>query len=558
VSVAALLVLGPLLHACSDPNQGVDPPIDRLFFPSGLLLDPRTPPGEPAHYLIVSNGNNDLSYNAGSLVVIDLDAFFQRWATSPDPDVPDYLPYPYCEGVEPGDRCVLDVGSPTSEDFPCRRLGLLPQVVECDERPFIVDAVRIGDFATVMAATTTEPSGVPRIFVPVRGDPSVTYVDVADGPDGTPDLRCGQPRQGSDASDGARCSDRNRLRWLRNDESMAELDREPFNVSIAEGEGYRYALVAHAAGTTLTVIDLDGIRGAPNRPAIVDTGDVFFPTGLVFRTGGFGIAQRPCGTCVEPGDPLGTNVPTVTQGCTRPMIYAAYRYQLSALNFTIDGLEAEDLPFGADTRNSCYGPPGPDRLPDGEPGEVFLGPFCAEPDDIGQPCAVICDPQVLPATSFPVAGVDPFSTSTSATLGNIAFADECGDKLYLIQTNPGALLAVDTSLDIDNETLDIAAGPPLEVCDQPTRFTIWHDAGFAFVSCYQSAYIYIVDLAAWQVVGEIISGTGPHDLVVDEAREVLYAANALEGSISVIDLGQDRPTRFTEIARIGLQEPFSR
>jgi hypothetical protein len=349
-----------------------------------------------------------------------------------------------------------------------------------------------------------------------------------------------------EAPDGLRCDDDHRMRWLRNDESLDELEREPFNIAIAEGEGYRYGLVAHAAGTILTAIDLDGLTG-DSRPAMVDTASLFIPSGLAFRTGGFGLAQRPCGTCVEPDDPPGTNVPTLTQGCTRPMIYAAYRYQLNAINFTVDGIDVEDLPLGADTRNRCEDEQG-----------IYRGQFCAEPDEIDQPCAVVCEPQVRNAVSFPIAGVDPLSTSTAATLGNIAFGDECGDYLYLVQTIPGALLRLDTSLDIDNETLDIAAGPPLEVCDQPTRFAIWQDAGYAFVSCYQSAYIYVVDLAAWTVVDTVLAGTGPHDIVVDEARQMLYAANALEGSISVVDLGVDRPTRFKEVARIGLREPFRR
>ncbi len=551
-ALAAVLLLA--VCSCTDANQGIDPPIDRLYFPGGLVLDPRTPEGEAARYLIVSNGNNDLSYNSGSIVVIDLEAFFSRWAMGADDPASPYAASAYCEGPdeEAGRdawRCVLDVGSRTSRDFPCRRLGLLPQVVECDERPFVVDAVRIGDFATVMA-TSKKPDGTPQLLVPVRGDPSITWMEVGgDWPD-APDLQCVRDRVNGRAPDGLRCDDDHRMRWLRNDDALDELEREPFNIAIAEGEGYRYALVAHAAGDILTVVDLDGLLeddgSRTGVPAIVDISRVFSPSGLALRTGGFGLAQRPCGTCVEPDDPPGTNVPTLTQGCTRPMIYGAYRYELSALNFTVDGLDPADLPENAAGRDAC------------EENGVYYGQFCASPEQIGEPCAVICEPQVRNARPFPVAGVDPLSTSLAASLGDIAFGDECGDFLYLVQTNPGALLRIDTSLDIDNETRDNAAGPPLEVCDQPTRFAIWRDAGYAFVSCYQSAYLYVVDLSAWAVVDTILAGTGPHDIVVDEARQMLYAANALEASISVVDLGVGRPTRFKEVARIGLQEPFRR
>ena len=38
---------------------------------------------------------------------------------------------------------------------------------------------------------------------------------------------------------------------------------------------------------------------------------------------------------------------------------------------------------------------------------------------------------------------------------------------------------------------------------------------------------------------------------------VLYVANTLEASVSVVDLSRTRTTRFEEIARLGLQEPFS-
>jgi DNA-binding beta-propeller fold protein YncE len=269
---------------------------------------------------------------------------------------------------------------------------------------------------------------------------------------------------------------------------------------------------------------------------------------------------------VAADDPANTNVPTLTQNCTRPMLYASYRYQLTGVNFTAEGIDPATLPPGAQTRDSCCGLPDgstpvpavPAELDPCTAPEVYVGAFCASPDQVGEACAVICEPQVRAAIRFNVAGVDPLSPTSAAALGDIAFGDRCGNDLYMIQTNPGALLHVDTSLDTDNETFDISSGPPIEVCDQPTRLEIWRDAGFAFVACFQSAYVYVVDLQEWKVVDTVIAGTGPHDLVVDEAREVLYVANTLEGSVSVIDLGQDRPTRFKEVARIGLQEPFRR
>jgi len=545
-------MLAGVLGGCSDPNTGIDAPVDNLFFPEGLMLDPRTPPGRPARYLIVSNGNNDLSFNGGSVSVIDLEAFFDAWTAesfeNEEGDVErTYTPFPYCEG--PGQRCVLDVGAPTTDAFPCRRFGLLPQIVECDEGPFVVDGVRMGDFATHIAASN-EPDGPPRLWIPVRGDPSITYVDVeGEWPDEPPDLACGQGRRNGEARDEARCDDEHRLTNLRNDSSLAELPREPFNVHVSEGDGYRYAFVAHSAGPALTVIDLDGLSGTDgDRPAIVDINNIFSPTLATILTGGFGLATRPCGACGVEGEEMieGFNEPDVTQGCSRPLVYGTMRYQLLATSFTASGIDEADLPAGATERDGCEDDQG-----------NYLGPYCASPDEVGDECAILCEPQVRSAVRFPVGGVDPSSTLAAETLGDVHFGDACGDELYVLQTNPGALLRLDTSLEA-GEPVDIPAGRPIEVCDQPSRFQVWPEEGLAFVACFQAAYVYVVDLRAEQVVDTIITGTGPHDVVLDKPRGMLYVANLLEGSVSVIDVSTDRPTRFKEVARIGLQEPFSR
>ena len=141
---------------CAGRNPGEDPPTEELFFPSGMLLDPRAAPGEPAKYLFVANGNNDLAYNSGTLVAIDLDAFFDAWSQKQD-GAHTYAVEPYCTDA----ACVLDVGSPVSAAQPCRRLALLPQVVECDEATFIAATQRIGDFATLLTHSC-ETAGAPN------------------------------------------------------------------------------------------------------------------------------------------------------------------------------------------------------------------------------------------------------------------------------------------------------------------------------------------------------------------------------------------------------------
>lgn len=550
-----------LLAGCENGNIGKRPPEDEMFFPSGLLLDPRPRANEddPAKYLFVVNSNNDLSYNAGTVAAIDLDAYFESWQLDDD-----YHVDPYC-----GDkRCVHDIGSAVSDEFPCRRLALLPQVVECDETPFIKDFVRTGDFATVLTSSCRDENVPPttacdktRLWLPVRGDPSVTYIDLVERSGSM--FECGQ---GTD-KDG-RCDPEHRLTHLLNDPELVEMDREPFNMLVSPTQPLAY--VSHSDGSALSLVDLrqpsqccypsdaptcniDSIRACVCdaipaccddtspwdaacvaeaeqcgvcKPAMIDQ-TVAFPS-LGGLPGGLGLAERPC----TPGD----EAPSITLDCTRPLVYAAFRYSRLLVSFTVQGVTPEELE------------------------DPEFEQKCAGPGEIDQPLKIACDPRIRSQRQLFPGGLDPGGASYTPVLGDIAFADETGDQLLVVQTNPGALLLLDTSVGPDGEVVDNPSRPPLEICDQPTRMKLYEEAGqrFALISCYNAALIYIVDLDAFRVVEKIVAGTGPFEVEIDRVRKLLYVTNNLEASISIIDLAQRRSTRFTEIARIGLQEPFSR
>jgi DNA-binding beta-propeller fold protein YncE len=507
---------------CGGRNPGEDPPDAELFFPSGMLLDPRAAPGEPAKYLFVANGNNDLAYNAGTLVAIDLEAFFDAWSQKQD-GAHTFAVEPYCTD----DACVLDVGSPVDDAQPCRRLALLPQVVECDETPFIAAAQRIGDFATLLTHSC-ESSGTPdrlgceapRLWIPQRGDPSILYLDIAGQPDELPEIDCGSADAASD------CDPGHRLMFQRNDDELTALPREPFNMVVSQQS--RMAYVTHSDGVGLTLIDLDGIDDgsgvASNRPAIVDIATVFLdPSGT---TGGFGLAERPCNPDQSP--------PAITLGCARPLVYAGLRYSRLLVSFTVQGVTFDEQ---AEAQDKCAGP-----------------------DELGLPGKIDCDEKVRSQRLIVPGGLDPSSTGFRPILGDVAFADASGDELLVLQTGPGALLKLDTHIGTDGEPLDTPSAPPLELCDEPSRMHLFEDEGqrLALITCYRAALIYIVDLQSFRVLDSIVLGTGPYELEIDEPRKLLYVANNLEGSVTVIDLSRKRPTRFREIARIGLQEPFTR
>jgi hypothetical protein len=649
-----------LLASCENRNIGRPPPLDELFFPSGMLLDPRVELDEngkqlPAKYLFVVNSNNDLSSNAGTVVAIDLEKFYASWSLTEtvsvgegdekhDVEVPTFVVDPYCDPAYaedrdlgdgnwvdasgkrhafavdgPWPRCVHDVGSTLDPDhrgdpddrpdYPCRRLALLPQVVECDESTFIArdQSVRTGDFGTVLVASCNDADAAAdrtcskhRLWLPVRGDPSVTWMDLETRKDEdgnpVPRLECGQ-----DHDKDHRCDEAHRLLHLLNDDDLVEMDREPFNLLVSPSKPYVY--VAHSDGTSLSLIDrrhpsqccvpsdeptcnIDSIRDCvctdqtntleklhkPLRdhdgnlvedegerpsccepgaawgvdciaraeshvcdtvldpgvctPAMIDQ-TVAFPA-LGGLPGGFGIAERPC----TPG----SDSPSITIDCERPLVYAGFRYSRLLVSFTVQGVIPEDI---ADDQYEQH---------------------CAVAGEIDQPHTIVCDPRVRSQRQVFPGGLDPGGASFTPVLGDIAFSDNSGDHLLVVQTNPGALLLLDTSVGPDGEVVDNPSRPPLEICDQPTRMKLYEEAGqhFALISCYRAALIYVVDLDAFRVLRSIVAGTGPFELEVDVPRRLLYVTNNLENSISVIDLARDRSTRFSEIARIGLQDPFSR
>jgi hypothetical protein len=570
-----------VLPGCSDtpPNIGRPPPPDAFFFPSGVAIDDdpaRAIEGRP-RWLFVASANNDLRFNAGALVPVDLEAFWNAWF---DPQL--QATRPYCEDVGDGsdvDQCVLPPATPVTAERPCRRLAFKPSVVECDERPFARDdeSVRFGNFATVVGVSheAGATGSFLRLWIPVRGDPSLTFVDVRGSGD---ELRldCGQ---GGDAIDERLCGDDHRLDRERNDEDLEPLAREPFTVFASEAPGQRdrFLVVAHADGPYLTLVDLDGVRG-DGRPAIVDQPRLFTLGDLdIEGAGGFGLAQRPCfeaGQGPQGADDPEPNVPAITEGCSRPLFYASMRYAQFVTSFTASGVRPPAVAevIAAAERSDCFadlpvrcagdvaGCDAPAGACDSEACErVYAGQYCAAPEQIGQPCAVLCEPQVRSRAVFQPGGLLGDVGVLLPRLADMAFGDDRGDELWVLQSNPGALIKVDTSLDDNGEPLDIPSSPPIEICAEPNRMVLYAEGGerFALVSCYAAAEVFVVDLRAERVVANFLVGTGPHDLVVDQARRALYVTNTLEASVSVIDLARDRATRFEEIARIGLQEPFS-
>ena len=183
---------GLLLAACYSTGEGIAPPLQKIYFPVGLAVS------DDHRRMYIASSDFDLQFNAGSLQVIDLERVREIIPVecTSDADCRNGLK---CDdgGTSASHFCVDDSGEPCGAfgDQSSGNRVLVPGRCAAVDllnpqdggSPILVDAVGIGAFATDIALTRG-PDGQQRLLVPVRGESSLHYIDIAD--DGS--LECGQ------------------------------------------------------------------------------------------------------------------------------------------------------------------------------------------------------------------------------------------------------------------------------------------------------------------------------------------------------------------------------
>lgn len=500
------------------------------------------------------------------------------------------------------DEYVQDAASPLDREHPCRHVTFRPQVIECedeymlagscrdgkcdgddeDDADFEPLSVRMGSFITSLEGWANPEGGNGVLLAAVKADPSITWIELVGDRAGYDPARrrqfqrtslefgCGQGDP--DLDDPGRCSRRtNALRYPYDNSDNFRIGPEPSNILISPSKPWAFATFATSPQVLLIDLlypypledeeaapkvppsegDLDGdgiANEADNCPTVRNSrqnnvdddgqGDACETKPLIVGQpymfvlenqqagGGWGLAERPC----VPGSdevpalsqifPLGQAQPI---DCGRPVIYGGFRSNLLVARMYADVVEPT-------AEQSC--------------------------NNEGEPGGINCDAQVFLDGFAQVGG---FNNGTAAgSLGDIAFSRD-GRRLFAVQKEPGALVYVDTSVDERGEIRDDPAGV-VELCSAPTTLTIFEDAAneYAAITCPTVNELFIVDLSGFRVVANVSTGLGPHPVVVDRVRRLLYVGNTLDRTVSVIDIATDRPTRFAEIARVGQQVPYKR
>jgi DNA-binding beta-propeller fold protein YncE len=239
------LALSVLVTACTASANEVQQPIGdpgcvdgngascaaKFFWPTGMAISP------DESVLFIANANSDLTYNSGTVFVLDLSTVEQALT-------------PWAANRTLAQGCTQDA------DF--------AETMVCAETPYLRNgaAVRVGNFATAIGVQVKNAAGDLRLVVPTRGDPSITWMDWVTTGGGDRVLSCADDVTTIAGHDNGypQCGPNHRLTHLRNDPNQANVADEPFDVFVDSTS--QFAVVTHLTSGTASLVDLP-IDGTP-------------------------------------------------------------------------------------------------------------------------------------------------------------------------------------------------------------------------------------------------------------------------------------------------------
>jgi hypothetical protein len=538
-----------LLAGCFPSGAGVDPPNDRsVYFPVGLAID-----GDARH-LYIANSDFDLQYNAGTLENWDLDALRAHLPVTCASDA-DCGDGQLCDTASPADHahnpipsgwCVANTGTPDApkagspcpysretsqaerELYPGRCASIDPQS-GAGGSPIHLSSVHIGAFATDLiyrARPAPDEAGhTGRLFLPVRGDATLHWIDVtavADDGSPSPRLDCGQVEPGADGA----CAADHR----RGNDAGAENTRgltmlpEPFGID-ADAAGDWIMITNQSSSATGLFQNLWGSGSG-------------FDNGPSYQYTVAGLSGQPMGVAAVPrslaavalGEPDLPEFLVSLRGSTQLDLLRVYpdsgsnppRPYAKAPDSTIiianaNGSDSRGMAVDALERNT------EERR-------------CAARNGVSDECASTksnCPDDGDPAYAAYVACVQGAAT---VPLG-----------VFVTNREPASLLVGQTrtviadlaSYDVPTfqNSVPLDLGPARVVTGEITNASGEREPR-AFALSFDSRRVLIYDIARGQAEGEIITGRGPQAIAIDGAHALAYVAHFIDSYIGVVDLDQ--------------------
>jgi hypothetical protein len=503
------------LGGCFATDTGPSPPPQQFYYPTGLAVSP----GGKA--LIVANSDFDLQYRAGTVQLVDL-ARLKKLLPPLKNDRIDCA----AAGLAPnkGADALLFPGpcTPISAEAPPDGNGSLIRAT-ATIGAFVSDALVVRR----PPANSTEKQTEARLLLPVRGDPSLTWLSIDDDTSGQQNFRleCGQGADGRCADDHRAGTDASaNLRDLT-------LPGEPF--AIAASDDTSAVLISHQTSGAVSLL-LNGWATAsgPQLPRCQKLPAVptlsFILTGLSTGVTGVAALPQPRVSALYPDQSPFTpgflvgyrtaaeiDIVRYYDDCaaapSRPFLSVSSRVSVTA---NAGGYDSRSIAIDSVERQSCEN-------------------SC---DAADKDCLVRC--VGVPVDVFVANRTPPSLLVGKATGGVSQYGTD--DSVTFGQQIP---LAQGASRVVLGKILDHQGKPR-------TR---------AFVLCFDARLMYVIDPEASAVEAIVTTGRGPSALVFDPdlaTSSFAYLSHFTDSYLSVLDLDMRHPaTYLTLVANVGVPSP---
>ncbi len=532
------LIFSLLACGCYDQGNGVDPPLDELYFPTGLVVSP----GATRLYAISSDF--DLQYNAGALHALDLVRIRSLVPQECDADSDCTSSSQHCDLVpttenrnKPSHWCVDSDGPYAGK--PCGAFGekgaasRLKAPGRCGHvsiahpkdggTPILVSSVGIGAFGTdiIYRQRPDGPGG--RLFIPVRGDATLHYIDVIDETEAPVpfELSCGQA-----ANDG-KCDDNHRRGDDPEEENTRNLRLPPEPFGLAATEDGEALVVTHQTGGAVSLFVNDGGSWGD--------GVTSFGVGpkLEFTTAG--LPDRPIGIAAIPVPKIVTEDPSIPY---QPGFLVTFRNSAE-----VDLLRYYDDKGSSDPRAYV-------RVT----GAVGITANSLGYDSRG----IAIDPE--PRTDC----------ENACGAGDLQCLSVCGGvqlPVYIANRTPSSLLVAKTRSALNqvssdelpsfSDSIPLTFGPSKVVVGKVID-TNGNLSTRIFIVCFDTRVIGVYNPATHDIETWIEAGRGPHSLVVDTGTDAsgnqyayAYVGHFTDSYIGVIDLDQRHRYYGTIVVTVG-------
>jgi hypothetical protein len=366
-----------------------------------------------------------------------------------------------------------------------------------NQSSFIRSRVKIGAFATdvVRRERPTDLEGTPagdpeRLFIPVRGDSTLHWIDVENG-----ELRCGQAN-----NDGA-CDDQHRA----GDDAPAENGRD------LELAAEPFAIDANSLGTSLVVSN----QTTGTASLFVNDWSATGPK-LRFALASDRIPSRPVGVASLPL-PFSDQARNINDASPDSFL----------LSFR-NAAQVRVVQFAPDEGSS----PSRDYLVDA--GGVTIDANSSGTDSRG--LAVDASARLLAR-----------ERCASDDEACHAAADLVPVDVYVANRTPATLLIGRTRPPLNypyfHQSLPITVGPSRVVVGR-VRTPSGAEETRVFVICFDSRRIFIYDPQRSRFEAELLTGRGPYAVAVDTARSLLYVGHFTDSFIGVFSLDLSSPANY--------------